>query len=194
MMARANQRRVYFIEKKFQTHFIIKFCLLVILGSLTTGILLCLLSGSSTTVTFQNLRATVMTTSDFLLPVLIQIIIISTAVVAIATMFLTLFISHRIAGPLYRFKREFSKIESGDLKGDFRIRKNDQLQDIALSIDNMVKRLKDVIVELKNQSQLLINSKDKFLDSKILEDQKIYAEETKKIIENIKKALDYFKI
>ncbi len=193
MTAKINQRRIYFIEKKFQSHFIIKFCSLVVLGSLATGIILYLLSSGSTTVTFQNLHATVKTTSDFFLPLLIQTIVVSTIVVSIATIFLTLFISHKIAGPLYRFKKELVKVESGDLKGDFRIRKNDQLQDVALGVNAMLKRLNEVISDLKKQSQILIDVKDKFLYSATQEGQKIYNEALKKAIEEIKKDLDYFK-
>jgi hypothetical protein len=35
-----NRRRNYFIKKGFQTKFVLRFCVLVILGSLITGLIL----------------------------------------------------------------------------------------------------------------------------------------------------------
>jgi methyl-accepting chemotaxis protein len=187
-----NRRRIYFIEKKFQARFIIKFCILVILGSLVTGVLLYILSWRSTTVTFENLRAKVLTTADFLLPVLIQTIIVTTVVVGIATIILTLFISHKIAGPLYRFKKELGLIESGDLSRNFNIRRNDQMQDLAISMNNMINKLRDTLSGLKSQYSILKNSWDKFIRPAISQDKKM-AEEIEKTIEEIRQKLEYFR-
>jgi len=192
MEKRVNRRRNYFIEKGFQTRFILKFCLLVILGTLVTGVLLYLLSMGSTTVTFENLRATVKTTADFLFPILIQTIIVSTIVVGIATIILTLFISHKIAGPLYRFKKGLKSVSQGDFTNDFRIRKNDQLQDIALSMNEMINKLREVFNDLKAHYSTLRNSWDRLISSSISEDKKI-GEEVGRIIEELSYKLGYFK-
>ena len=192
METKTYRRRNFFIEKKFQSKFIIKFCVLVILGSLVSGIMLYFLSWGSTTVTFENLRATVKTTADFLLPVLIQTIIVATVIVGIATIILTLFISHKIAGPLYRFKKELSSVESGDLSRNFNIRKSDQLQELALSMNNMINKLRANLAEIKKQYSSLINSWDKLLSSTISKDKDV-AEEMKKALREIKINLDYFR-
>jgi len=66
------RRKNYFIDKSFQTRFILKFCSLVIAGGLlTVGLLYCL-ARQSTTVAFMNSRVVVKTTADFILPILIQ--------------------------------------------------------------------------------------------------------------------------
>jgi methyl-accepting chemotaxis protein len=193
MTTKINRRRIYFIEKKFQARFIVKFCAIVILGTLVMGAWLYLFSSRSTTVSLENTRAVVKTTADFLLPLLLQTLIVITVFVGIATIILTLFISHKIAGPLYRFKKELSTVEAGDLSHDFHIRKNDQLQDLALSMNNAIKKLRETLAELKKQYSVLKNSWEHSLVPMMSQDKKII-EEMKKTMEEMKKRLDYFKI
>jgi methyl-accepting chemotaxis protein len=50
--------------------------------------------------------------------------------------------SHRIAGPLFRIKRFLEGIAaSGDFGQRLRLRKGDQLQDLAASINTLIERL-----------------------------------------------------
>ncbi|MDP6686286.1 MAG: hypothetical protein QGI05_04970, partial [Candidatus Omnitrophota bacterium] len=89
--AKGYKRRTYFIDKKFQTKFILKFCALVAVGGfLTIGILYCL-AVQSTTVSFVDSRVVVQTTADFILPILLQTVLIVMIVVSFATIFITLF-------------------------------------------------------------------------------------------------------
>ncbi|MCM8778350.1 MAG: methyl-accepting chemotaxis protein [Candidatus Omnitrophica bacterium] len=192
MAEKINRRRIYFIEKKFQSRFIIKFCLLVILGSLVIGVLLYLLTIGSTTVVFENLRATVKTTADFLFPLLIQTIVVTTVIISIATIILTLFISHKIAGPLYRFKKELISVGSGDLSRNFQIRKNDQLQDLALSMNEMINKLRESLKELNKKYDILKESWGK-VRPLISSDNKT-VEEIEKTVEEIQKKLEHFKV
>lgn len=150
-----NKRRIYFIEKKFQAQFIIKFCLLVILGSIITVSLLYFMTSRTTIVSFENTKAVVKSTADYIFPILAQTVIVVTILIAIFTIMLTLFISHKIGGPLYRFKKEFKIIEDGDLSSDFRIREKDQLQDLAGALNKMKLKLRDFITEFKSDIQEL---------------------------------------
>lgn len=49
-----------------------------------------------------------------------------------------LFISHRFAGPAYRFERAFESISDGDLVSTINLRKNDELQDLSLKYNDML--------------------------------------------------------
>ena len=193
MAGRERHRRVYFIERKFQAGFILKFCALIVIGSLLIGALVYFLSQRSTTVVFEHSRALVKSTSDFLLPLLIQTIIVVSAIVGIATIALTLFISHKISGPLYRLKKELSTIGIGDLSGDFSLRKDDQLQDIANSMSNMIKGLRDRVSDLKNEWQGFKDSWQVFMNKGSSLEWKQDIEGLKNIIDQIDKDFDYFK-
>lgn len=140
-----NKRRNYFIDKEFQTRFIFRFCLLVILSGLLTFGILCLLGRESTTVSIVDSRVVVRSTSDFLLPILIQTILIVMVIVGLATIAVTLFFSHKIAGPLYRFKKVIEALKAGDFSSSACIRKQDQLQDLAVKLNLMIEKVRDQV-------------------------------------------------
>ncbi len=60
--------------------------------------------------------------------------------------------SHKIAGPLYRFKKVFNSIAQGEIPGKIRLRKNDHLQNEAEHINRMLSALRDNIGALKEES------------------------------------------
>lgn len=138
-----NKRKTYFIEKSFQAKFITKFCMLVIAGVLLTMGILYFLSMRSTTVVIVNSEVVVKTTADFLLPILIQTVVVVMILVSIATIMMTLFISHKIAGPLYRLKKAMRDLGEGDFSTEINLRKLDQLKDIAQEFNNMAGKLKE---------------------------------------------------
>jgi len=138
-----HRRKNYFIEKKFQAKFILKFCLLVIAGGLLTVGILYFLASRSTTVAFVNSRVVVKTTADFILPILIQTVAVVVIITGLATIFVTLFVSHKIYGPLYRFKKVMEKLAEGDFSEDFRLRHSDQLRELADTFNNMIAKLRE---------------------------------------------------
>lgn len=164
-----NQRKNYFIDKNFQTKFILKFCLIVILASIAIGVSLFILSANSTTVAIANTKITVKTTADFILPFIIQTILLVTLFSAISVILLTLFISHRIAGPLFRLKREIDKLTDGDLAVNFQIRSTDQLKNLSVSLTSMSHFLKNNLAEIKNDVNDAKNALQPLTDKRIEE-------------------------
>ena len=152
-----KKRKKYIIDKNFQAKFIFKFCILIISVSLITGLLIYNFNRQTTTVAFENLRVVVKSTADFILPIIIQILLIVTLFSAIATIIVTLFTTHKISGPLYRLKDELERIRGGDLTRTVRIRSADQLQIVANELDSVRKSLKDSIQVLKMQCDLIKN-------------------------------------
>lgn len=151
MGSKQIKRRNYFIEKGLQFRFILNFCIAVVVTSLATVLFLYAFQEESTTVSFENLRAVAHTTTDYLVPSLIGTVLVSTVIVGLAAILLSLRISHKIAGPLYRFKKELDTIESGDLRNEFRIRKWDELQDVAASLNRTIQKLRSSIKAAKEQ-------------------------------------------
>ena len=193
-MNNKQRRKKYFIEKGFQTRFIIKFCLLVMLATVLMGVVLFFFGQRSTTVVLENTEVTVKTTADFILPILIQTIIVVTLFVGTATVFLTLFMSHRIAGPFYRLKREMKVMGSGDISGDFNIRRKDQLQDLATSINQMIIDLRGKHRGLKKEFGNFQTTWKDFVKKANQEIDKKDIEMLNKKVNDIKKAITWFKI
>jgi len=145
----SNKRKNYFIDKDFQTRFILKFCLLVVLaGIITTGILY-FVGKKSTTVAIVDSRVVVRSTADFLLPILIQTVLAVMIICGLATIIVTLLFSHKIAGPLYRFKKAIEGIKLGNLSANFYIRNYDQLKGLSGEVNAMIDKTREQINLIK---------------------------------------------
>ncbi|MBD3263858.1 MAG: HAMP domain-containing protein [Candidatus Omnitrophica bacterium] len=162
----SQKRRNYFIDKNFQSRFILKFCTIVIISSLVVSGLLLYVGRDSTTVAIENTEVVVKNTADFILPVLIQTMIVVFIFSAAAVMILTLLVSHKISGPLFRLKREIDYLSGGDFRRNFNIRGNDQLKNFARGLEDMCTSLrlrhltlKDRLTELKEY----LEQKDYFI-------------------------------
>jgi methyl-accepting chemotaxis protein len=68
-----------------------------------------------------------------------------------------IFVSHKIAGPIYRIERSAQAISAGDLRVNFKIRKQDELKEAASALEAMVGSLHDDIQKIKAASIVLEN-------------------------------------
>lgn len=189
-----NKRKVHFIDKNFQTKFILKFCILVALGGLLTIGILYFWAGEASTVSIVNSRVQVRSTADFILPILIQTVIIVLIIVSLSAIIVTLFVSHKISGPLYRLKGTMENLESGDFAEDFNIRRNDQLQNIAVTFDNMIKKIREALKGLKENVSLIKDKLAHISENEVQEQKRPVLTELKRLAEDLNKLLNHFKI
>jgi methyl-accepting chemotaxis protein len=71
-------------------------------------------------------------------------------IILIAIIFLAgIFISHRIAGPMYRFEKSAEAISKGDLSVNFNIRRSDEMHKTAMTLEEMVESLRKDIEQVK---------------------------------------------
>jgi methyl-accepting chemotaxis protein len=144
-----DKRRNYFIDKDFQSRFILKFCMLVVLSGVITMGILYFVGKKSTTVSIVDSRVIVHTTADFLLPILTQTVLVVMIIVGLATIVVTLLFSHKIAGPLFRFKKAIEEVKSGNLSANFHIRNYDQLQGLSDEVNAMIDKTRERINLIK---------------------------------------------
>jgi len=149
-----SQRRNYYIDKDFQTKFILKFCSLIAFGSLLTVALIYWLAGHSTTVGIADGRVAVHTTAEYLLPLLLQTVFVELVVVSLAAIVMTLLFTHKIAGPLCRLKVMLGQLGEGDFSSSMRLRKDDQLQQVAAAYNEAVEKINGKIRRAKSASSL----------------------------------------
>jgi methyl-accepting chemotaxis protein len=101
-----------------------------------------------------------------------------------------IFVSHKIAGPLYRFEKSAEAIRQGDLSVSFKIRKTDALKSTASTLEEMTESLRSDIEKLKSSgialSELADSIKGEISQEKI---QRLYA-----IINDISIALSKYKL
>ena len=60
---------------------------------------------------------------------------------------LSIYIFHRIAGPLYVFERAIKNLATGDLTTDISLRKHDELKEIAGELQGMIDNIRDAVIE-----------------------------------------------
>ncbi len=138
-----NRRRNYFIKKKFQASFMLKFCLLLILACLIMSFISLLFTNKTLTTSFEGLRLVVKSTADYILPVLASSGIIAIVLVSLATIAVLLYISHRIYGPIYRLEKDVTEIGKGNLTVEVHLREHDEFKGLSDIINAMVKNMKN---------------------------------------------------
>ena len=193
------KRKNYFINRVFQSEFILKFCGLVVIGSTVFGIILYLFSKHTLTTSFENSRLVIKSTADYLFPGLLFGGLIVAIFTALAASVVVMLMTHRIAGPMYRFEKYINEIGSGRLYSDLKIRKKDQFQNMAGSLNKMTQDLKLGLVEVNEVSEKLDKLIGQLSDSSsreilLKEDIKRIVSELKKDKQNLSRALGYFKI
>ncbi len=158
-----NRRRQYYIKKEFQRNFILKFCLLVLTGSVISGVIIYLKSGATATTSFEGLRLVIKSTADYILPAILLSGIAVAVITVIATIFITLLTSHKIAGPLYRIEKDIDSLASGNLRQKFNLRQGDEIKPLAKALDSMTCFLSGEVTALKKniaELELLSSSGD----------------------------------
>lgn len=136
-----NQRKTYFVKKDFQVGFILKFCMLLLFGVAISTALLFVFSQDTLTSSFHHSRLVIKTTGIAILPAVVYTNLITLGLITVAAIFVTLYISHKIAGPIYRFEKELKRIGDGNLTAKINLRENDQVREMGDSINMMVENL-----------------------------------------------------
>lgn len=134
-------RRNYFIKKKFQLTFIFRFLILILIEAALIGGLFMYISTDTVTTGYFNSILTIERTPNFFFTPVVFIVLIVVIGVTISGMIIFILLSHRIAGPLYRFERDLEEIAAGDLTKRINLRKTDQLVDFKDALNSLVESL-----------------------------------------------------
>ena len=147
-----NLRRQYYIKKDFQARFIIRFILVLVIGGiLSVGLTLLTTRGTLTT-SYVDARLVIQDTPLAILPSVVLTTLITIVVVGIIVGIVTLLVSHKIAGPMFRFEKDIERIAAGDLKSHIRLRKGDQFQELVKTLNTMIDSLNCKVSEVQKQA------------------------------------------
>jgi methyl-accepting chemotaxis protein len=145
------KRRQYFIDRKFQGVFMLKFFLVLLLGALLTIVITMLTTRATLTSSFDGGRLLIEKTSLAILPSVVFTSVITTLVVGLAALVVTLLVSHKIAGPMFRFKKDIEEISAGNLQKSIKIREGDQFGAVADNLNQMVGTLNSRLREVQSE-------------------------------------------
>jgi methyl-accepting chemotaxis protein len=152
------KRRQYFVQKDFQFKFILKFCMVLLTGIIISIGLLFLFSKNTLTSSFEQSRLVIENTASAILPSVFLSHLIALVLIILLTIVITLLVSHKLAGPLFRFQKVLREIGEGNLTQSIKLRKNDQVKAIADSLDQMRVNLQKKILDVKEEVEQIIES------------------------------------
>ena len=103
-------------------------------------------------------------------------------VLAVIIFIAGIFISHKIAGPMYRIEKSAEAIRDGDLSVSFRVRKGDEMKEASSALEDMVDSLQADFARIKTA--------DKALDERIGIIEPQIKEEDARRLRDIARAID----
>jgi len=78
--------------------------------------------------------------------------------------FLSVFVTHRFAGPLYRFHQVVDRIAAGDLSTGFKLRKGDDLVELETALNRAIESLAETVQEAQRPLKDLTLGLEALLD------------------------------
>lgn len=143
-----QKRRNFFINKDLQGRYIFSAFISVVAGSVLFALLFGFFSSNTLSIVYDDYHLRLGTTPSLLFDKIFsaQWFFIVLGGVGIAVVFL--FLSHRVAGPFYRFEKTLEKMVTGDLSGVLQLRKRDEGKILGEKInsfnDMMCQRLGEI--------------------------------------------------
>lgn len=160
-MGKQAPRKVVFIDRKFQTSFILKFIALLIAGTAVFDVAAYFVLNRTLGDTFYSAHKAIETVGDMLLPNLIMLSVVFIVVLGLAVLAMTLIVSHLIAGPLYAIRRYIDYISEGRLDFDAKLRSKDQTTPLAVSLSRSLDTLNEHISSQQAISADILSTSEK---------------------------------
>ena len=135
-------RRTVFIKRGFQMRFITWVIVLLILCGICSAAVLYPFLSSEISSKLSTGHRDVGDIKKHLALAIIIGNVLAVIVAALATTVVILYISHKIAGPLYRFEMICKEIGRGNLNAYTKLREHDQLEGLSEAFSNMLTQLR----------------------------------------------------
>lgn len=154
-MEKGYKRRNIFIKRDFQGKLIFGYFLFVTSGCLLFIVLLGIFSADSLTITYNNHDIQFGQTPFMLLQNTLAahwiFIVLGSSVLVLAAMLLT----HRIAGPLFRFEKALDSMNAGHLDDTIYLRDKDEGKELAVKINEFNSQLSLSLRSVRNNTVAL---------------------------------------
>ena len=151
-MERTWKRRNYFIKRELQGKYIFSFFILVITGSIIFTIIFSLLSADTLTVVYDNYNLQIGKTPSVLLREILSANWIFIVAGGLTVVVLSVFLTHRFAGPLFRFEKSIDEMTKGNLNFMIRLRAKDEGKELAEKINRLILMLSSNLHEVRHLS------------------------------------------
>lgn len=148
------KRRNYFINKEFQGRYIFNYFLLVTIGSLLFIGVFSFFSSNTLSIVYENYHLQLGVTPEILFKKILSTQWLFVVFGGGAVVIITLVLTHRVAGPFFRFEKSLDEMIDGDISNKIILREKDEGKDLAQKINafNFILGDKLAIVENFNSN------------------------------------------
>jgi hypothetical protein len=136
-MDKRNRRRIKLINRDFQIGLMAKFIAANAAMLVLFGLVLYLFLRGEIQSNLQSAHAAYRTMGEMLFPIILTVSLLMLGLLSVTIVFVVLYASHRIAGPMYRFHQVLKDFEARNLGSMTRIRDDDHLTEIAETLENV---------------------------------------------------------
>jgi methyl-accepting chemotaxis protein len=149
-MKRTYRRRNYFIKKELQGRYIFSFFIFVICGSIIFTIIFNLLSANTLTVVYENYNLRMGKTPFILLKETLYAYWIFIVSGGLLVVIMSMFLTHRFAGPIYRFEKSVEEMLRGNFDFEIRLRRKDEGKELAAMMNQLISTISSKVSEMRD--------------------------------------------
>ena len=150
-----RKRKKYFINKDFQSRFILRFAAVATLWAGATVVLFSYLAAKRLDAIRYSSQVDIKTMGDLLLPITIGTHVVSLLVFACILAYTIRSLWKRLTPPLFSIKKDIMRIAGGDLASVVSLSKDEEFEDLAADLEGMREELRKKMVKIKAGQQAL---------------------------------------
>lgn len=149
-MSKPYKRRNYFINKELQGRHVLVYFSMVVIGSVLFSLLFGLITTNTMSISYDNYTLQVGTTPKVLFHKFFTAEWLFIVVGGLAVAVIAIFLSHRVAGPLYKLGHSVDDMIGGNFAADIYLRRKDEGQDLAGKLNQLNTMLSAKILEMRH--------------------------------------------
>lgn len=139
----------------FTLWFQIKYCLVMLVSLATTSLLIYLYFKHGLGEGYSEALNTLTQVEEALPVALLVTFFVQSLLILLFSVAINLYVSHKIAGPIYRFEHTLRCIDDGDLQHVARIRDSDQIKSMVAALNRLIVSLRNHYTSLQGVEQEL---------------------------------------
>lgn len=149
-------RRTFFIKKDLQGKYIFKYFLLFGLGALLFTLTFSFFSSNTLSIVYDDYHLQLGTTPGILLNKILSTQWILIVIGGLIMMVVTLLLTHRIAGPFFRFEATLDEMVNRNLSYEIFLRQNDEGKELGTKINRFNKMMSADLNRLKRNTDQMV--------------------------------------
>ncbi|EKD40563.1 MAG: hypothetical protein ACD_75C00011G0002 [uncultured bacterium] len=152
MNKRSFINRKYFINRKFQLEFSFRFLLIIAAASIAVVLLFFYNARGTMTAGYMGTGVKLLQTGTYFLPSLVASTVVIVIFSCLTGAFAMIMLSHRIAGPIFRFNATMDELKAGDLTRRFNLRNKDHFKELADRINALSDAMDRKVGDIKSRA------------------------------------------